>query len=70
MIVCSCNTLSDHDVRRVMSGACTKILTAGKIYDCLGCRARCGRCVRTIQRIMQEALPLREVDCLLSPDCD
>ena len=70
MIVCSCNTLSDHDVRRVMTGACTQTLTAGKVYDCLGCRARCGRCVRTIQRIVQEALPPREANCLLSPDCE
>jgi bacterioferritin-associated ferredoxin len=52
MIVCSCNRLSDGDVRRVASGA-ARALTAAQVYDCLGCGTRCGRCVPTIKRIMQ-----------------
>jgi bacterioferritin-associated ferredoxin len=55
MIVCSCNVLSDQDVRTAVStpGAPR---TAGQVYGCLGCSAQCGRCARTIKRIMDEAL--------------
>jgi bacterioferritin-associated ferredoxin len=55
MIVCSCNVLSDHDVRSAV-GAPGAPRTAGQVYGCLGCSPQCGRCVRTIQRIMDEAL--------------
>ena len=55
MIVCSCNVLTDHDVRSALSGA-EAARTAGEVYGCLGCSAQCGRCVRTIRRIMDEAL--------------
>ena len=30
--------------------------TTGQVYGCLGCSAQCGRCVRTIRKIMDEAL--------------
>ena len=55
MIVCSCNVLSDHDVRT----ACTSAQaprTPGQVYGCLGCSPQCGRCARTIKKIMDEAL--------------
>jgi bacterioferritin-associated ferredoxin len=59
MIVCSCNVLSDQDVRsavevertRSTSQICTR-----QVYGCLGCSARCGRCARTIRRLMNETL--------------
>ena len=54
MIVCSCNVLSDHDVRAAL-GRGTAPRSAGQVYDCLGCSAQCGRCARTIRRIMDEA---------------
>jgi bacterioferritin-associated ferredoxin len=56
MIVCSCNVLSDHDVRAALSGGAEAPRSAGAVYQCLGCNAQCGRCVRTIRRIMDEAL--------------
>jgi bacterioferritin-associated ferredoxin len=54
MIVCSCNVLSDHEVRK----ACVKSAprTTGQVYGCLGCSAQCGRCARSIRKIMDEAL--------------
>ena len=55
MIVCSCNVFSDHDVRSACSGD-EKPATCGQVYGCLGCSAQCGRCARTIRRIMDEAL--------------
>jgi bacterioferritin-associated ferredoxin len=54
MIVCSCNVLSDQDVRSAVAAERTR--STSRVYDCLGCSAQCGRCARTIRRIMGEAL--------------
>jgi bacterioferritin-associated ferredoxin len=56
MIVCSCNVLSDHDVRSVVESAEDLPRKAKQIYDCLGCSAECGRCARTIKTIIDDAL--------------
>jgi bacterioferritin-associated ferredoxin len=56
MIVCSCNVISDHDVRAAMSTADALPRTPGQVYRCLGCSAECGRCARTIKKIVDEAL--------------
>jgi bacterioferritin-associated ferredoxin len=55
MIVCSCNVLSDSDVRTACQ-ADARPRSTGQVYGCLGCSAQCGRCARTIRRIMDEAL--------------
>ena len=54
MIVCSCNVLTDQDVRSALTAERTP-RTTGQVYGCLGCSAQCGRCARTIRRIMDEA---------------
>lgn len=56
MIVCSCNVFTDHDVRSAVTAAPEPPRTAGQVYGCLGCSAQCGRCARTIKKIMDEAL--------------
>jgi bacterioferritin-associated ferredoxin len=56
MIVCSCNVLTDHDVRSAVNGAEDLPRNAKQIYGCLGCSAECGRCARTIKKIIDEAL--------------
>jgi len=56
MIVCSCNVLSDHDVRSAVESAQDLPRSAKQIYGCLGCSAECGRCARTIKTIIDEAL--------------
>lgn len=53
MIVCSCNVLSDHEIRNAVAVQAPR--TAGQVYGCLGCSAQCGRCVRTIRKIMDDA---------------
>jgi len=63
MIVCSCNVLSDHDVRGTLAGNATTPRTAGEVYGCLGCSPQCGRCARTIRRIMDEALTATDSTC-------
>jgi bacterioferritin-associated ferredoxin len=55
MIVCSCNVLTDQDVRSMLSGA-NAVRTVGEIYGCLGCSVLCGRCAPTIRRILGERL--------------
>ena len=64
MIVCSCNVLTDHDVRSTLSGE-EAARTAGEVYGCLGCSAQCGRCARTIRRIMDEALATADRHAML-----
>jgi len=56
MIVCSCNVFTDHDVRGTLEAGEASPRTAGQVYHCLGCSPQCGRCARTIRRIMDEAL--------------
>jgi bacterioferritin-associated ferredoxin len=56
MIVCSCNVLSDHDVRSAASAAEHLPRNAKQLYHCLGCNAECGRCARTIKTIVDQAL--------------
>jgi bacterioferritin-associated ferredoxin len=54
MIVCSCNVFSDRDVRSAVEAE--RNPSTSRVYGCLGCSAQCGRCARTIRRIMNEAL--------------
>jgi bacterioferritin-associated ferredoxin len=55
MIVCSCNVLSDQDIRAAVQTE-ARPRSTGQVYGCLGCSVQCGRCARTIRRIMDEAL--------------
>ena len=69
MIVCSCNVISDHQVRSVTAERTVR--ATSEVYRCLGCSAECGRCARTIRRIMDEALgaaapPVTASDCICS----
>jgi bacterioferritin-associated ferredoxin len=54
MIVCSCNVLSDTEVRAAVTDSTPR--SAAQVYGCLGCSPQCGRCATTIRRIMAEAL--------------
>jgi bacterioferritin-associated ferredoxin len=56
MIVCSCNVITDQDIRSAVSAADDLPRNAKQIYGCLGCSAECGRCARTIKTIIDEAL--------------
>jgi bacterioferritin-associated ferredoxin len=57
VIVCSCNFLSDRDVRACMNPGPDCPRTPAQVYRCLGCSPQCGRCARTIRAIMDDALP-------------
>jgi bacterioferritin-associated ferredoxin len=62
MIVCSCNVLTDQDIRTAV-GTDARVRKAGQVYGCLGCSAQCGRCATTIRKIMDEALATAATAC-------
>jgi len=53
MIVCSCNVLSDAQVRSAIASEAPR-LRMSRVYASLGCTAQCGRCVRTIKAMLEE----------------
>ena len=67
MIICSCNVLSDDEVRNAVAASDLPPRTAGEVYGCLGCSPQCGRCARTIKRIMDEALNACATLCAACP---
>lgn len=54
MIVCSCNVLSDRQIRDAVAAPEAAVRTAGQVYRCLGCSAQCGRCARTIRKLIAD----------------
>lgn len=56
MIVCSCNLISDGDVKGCLGPGPGCPRTPAQVYRCLGCSPNCGRCARTIRSIMESAL--------------
>lgn len=57
MIVCSCNVISDHDIRDAVVSNDAELCSAAQVYDCLGCVVRCGRCSHSVRRILEERPP-------------
>jgi bacterioferritin-associated ferredoxin len=53
VIICSCNVLSDHDVRTAMATSAPP-RTTGEFFRYFGRIAPCGRCARSIRHIMDE----------------
>ncbi|TCK31188.1 bacterioferritin-associated ferredoxin [Ancylobacter aquaticus] len=54
MIVCSCNVLSDRQIRSAVTETPASVRTVGQVYRCLGCSAQCGRCARTIRKLLDD----------------
>ena len=53
MIVCSCNVVTDSEIRATLaSGECAR--TPFAVYEHLGCRLNCGRCIATVRTIINE----------------
>ena len=70
MIVCSCNVLTDSEIRAALaSEACPR--TPSAVYKCLGCSLNCGRCITTVRTVIDEtvakktpsAKPSRRANC-------
>jgi bacterioferritin-associated ferredoxin len=56
MIICSCNILSDAQVRSVITSE-TPRPRMSYVYASLGCAAQCGRCAHTIKVMLKEITP-------------
>jgi bacterioferritin-associated ferredoxin len=56
VIVCSCNVLSDCQIKAALEDPASRVRTPGQVYRCLGCSAQCGRCARTIRALLDTAL--------------
>ncbi|QIB35025.1 (2Fe-2S)-binding protein [Ancylobacter pratisalsi] len=54
MIVCSCNVISDRQIRDAVNETQPSVRTAGQVYRCLGCSAQCGRCARMIRKLIDD----------------
>lgn len=57
MIVCSCNIISDHDIRGVVVSTSEELCSTAQIYGCLGCSVRCGLCSHSVRQILEEHFP-------------
>ena len=53
MIVCSCNVLSDAQIRSAIASSEPRPRMSC-VYSSLGCSAKCGRCAHTIKAILEE----------------
>jgi bacterioferritin-associated ferredoxin len=62
MIVCSCNVLTDQDVRSAIEAERPR--STSQVYGCLGSSPKCGRCALTIRRLMDQTLGIaRAASC-------
>ena len=52
MIVCSCNVLSDAQIRSAIASSESRPRPSC-VYSSLGCSAKCGRCAHTIKAILE-----------------
>ena len=59
MIVCHCQSISDHDIRAAVdwmrAADPDTVITPGKIYHALGKRADCGGCMPLLLDVMRRA---------------
>jgi bacterioferritin-associated ferredoxin len=67
VIVCSCNVLTDCQIRSTVDAEAGGARTPGQVYRCLGCSPQCGRCARTIKTILDQALAVCEASCATCP---
>jgi bacterioferritin-associated ferredoxin len=65
MILCSCNVISDRDVRACVKPCGASAERARDVFRCLGRAPKCGRCVRNIQALFDRetaAAPVAQPD--------
>jgi bacterioferritin-associated ferredoxin len=56
VIVCSCNVLSDAQVRSAIASAPRSRMSS--VYASLGCGAKCGRCAHTVKIMLEETIAI------------
>ena len=68
MIVCSCNVLSDHVVRRAVDDPDTSVARVSCLFEHFGCRPQCGRCAPTLRRLIRESAAADAATCAAAID--
>jgi bacterioferritin-associated ferredoxin len=54
MIICSCSVLSDYQVREALEGP-NPPRTPCQVHRNLGCQPQCGRCVKSMRKLIEDA---------------
>lgn len=58
MIICQCNVLTDHEVRRTVAGILAeqpdRAVTPGGVVRALGLRRQCSGCLRTLSDLVED----------------
>jgi bacterioferritin-associated ferredoxin len=54
MILCSCNVITDSAVRETLASP-NPPRTPSQVHRHLGCKAQCGRCVRSMRKLLDDA---------------
>jgi len=60
MIVCSCNVISDHEVRDAASTSDYRSGRMSQVYRTLGRKPKCARCQHSIKEIVRKTLQTDE----------
>ena len=70
MIICSCNVISDKEIRaaveELVGGDPNVVLTPGKVYRAMCCRPKCGTCLQHVVKLMHEHR--EEMQCACQAD--
>ncbi len=71
MIVCHCQSITDHDIRAAVTWMRASdpdtVITSGRIYRALGKRADCGGCMPLFLETMRTTLGFRVPDTAQPP---
>jgi bacterioferritin-associated ferredoxin len=64
VIVCSCNRISDAQIRAARDAQTPGCpFSPGRAYKSLGCTMKCGRCVSTVRALLT---PPHETGCVVT----
>ena len=68
MIVCSCNVISSREIEsavdELVATDADVLLTPGMVYRTIGCRPKCGTCLRHVVQLMHD-----HREALQAPGC-
>jgi bacterioferritin-associated ferredoxin len=62
MILCSCNKITDRDVRASVKPCGASADRARDVFRAKGCLPKCGRCVRNIQGLCEREAAAKKVE--------
>ncbi|QDH16809.1 (2Fe-2S)-binding protein [Swingsia samuiensis] len=64
MIICSCNALSDKDIKAAIQSGASR---PSEIYTARKCRVQCGNCTSGIVCLLKEAIRQNSTNSTLCP---